>query len=113
MNVLLIDDKCTLFSNTVVFIERNGGAGKFSFLSLFSNEGRNVLIEKGLPENYDKSVVLVKNDKVYLKSSAALQIVKELNGFYPLLYGLIFVPKMIRDRLYDLIAKHRHNILQT
>lgn len=110
MDVLLIDDKCIVCNKMVAFIVRNGGNDKFRFLSLFSDQGKIILKKGGLPENYNKSVVFVKHNKIYLKSSAVLQVVKKLNGLFPLLYGLIIIPKPIRDWVYALIAKHRHNM---
>jgi len=59
------------------------------------------------PENLE-SFILLENDKVYLRSTAALRIAKKLNGLWPLLYGFIIVPRFIRDAVYNYIAKNRY-----
>ena len=107
---LLIDDNCALCNRTVLFIVQNGGKNEFSFLSLYSDEGKVVLTEYGFPANYTESVVLINDGKAYIKSDAVLRVFKKLNGIYPWLYWFIIVPKIIRDGIYNIISKHRHRI---
>lgn len=54
------------------------------------------------------TVVLIKNNRVYIKSNAALEIVKELKGLWFLLYGFKIIPVFIRDWIYDFVAKYRY-----
>jgi predicted DCC family thiol-disulfide oxidoreductase YuxK len=53
---------------------------------------------------------LIKNDKVYIKSAAVLEILKDMPIGWRVLHSGIIVPKTILDYLYDLIAKHRYRI---
>lgn len=56
------------------------------------------------------SIILIKNDQVFIKSAAVLEIIKDLPiGWRVFRIGII-LPKFIRDYLYDLIAKHRYRI---
>ena len=52
--------------------------------------------------------ILVENGKVYDRSTAALKVLKRLNGLWRLFYGFIIVPKFIRDGVYNFIAKNRY-----
>jgi predicted DCC family thiol-disulfide oxidoreductase YuxK len=54
------------------------------------------------------SVILLMNNRVYTKSTAALLIAKKLKGFWPLLYTLIIIPTFIRDAVYAFIAQNRY-----
>jgi predicted DCC family thiol-disulfide oxidoreductase YuxK len=54
------------------------------------------------------SVIYIYKDKAFIKSTAALQIAKKLGGGWPLLYGLIIIPRFIRDWVYGFIAKNRY-----
>lgn len=54
--------------------------------------------------------VLIADDKLYTKSTAALRVSKELKSPLRIIYPLIIFPKFIRDSIYDLIAKHRYKI---
>jgi predicted DCC family thiol-disulfide oxidoreductase YuxK len=109
--VLLIDDECVFCNKTVNFIIDKGGEGKFNFLSIHSEEGKKKINEHGLPDEYTESVVLIRENEVYLKSDAALEVSAELEGVYKTLAWFRFIPQGIRDRVYDLVAKHRHKII--
>jgi predicted DCC family thiol-disulfide oxidoreductase YuxK len=51
---------------------------------------------------------LIEEEKIYTKSSAVLNILKRLDGLWPLLYVFIIVPPFIRNPVYDVIAKYRY-----
>ena len=61
-----------------------------------------------LPKTGFDSFVLIQNGKVFLKSTAALQIAKQLSGPVKLLYGFIIVPSFIRNTVYTVVAKNRY-----
>jgi predicted DCC family thiol-disulfide oxidoreductase YuxK len=65
-----------------------------------------------IPFNMDPrasdTIILLRNNKLYIKSRAALEIIKELTGLWPLLYGLIIVPPFIRNFFYSILAKNRY-----
>lgn len=109
-SIVLVDSDCALCNTSVNFILKHGGENKFEFISIFSPEGKKVLNKINLPENYDQSLVLVENGKIFVKSTAVLRIFKKLSGIYPLIYGFIVVPRQIRDFFYMLISKHRHKL---
>lgn len=83
--------------------------GIFKFASLQSETAKQMLAPYGLDADKLSSVFLLENGRVYHKSSAVLQIAKQLKSFWPL-YLLIIIPKFIRDWLYDLMAKSRYRI---
>ncbi len=55
------------------------------------------------------SIILIENGLIYEKSTAALKISKHLYNGYQLLYIFIILPKVIRDWVYNYIAKNRYN----
>jgi predicted DCC family thiol-disulfide oxidoreductase YuxK len=61
-----------------------------------------------LHESGLNSVILWEEGKISYRSTAALRIVKNLTGAWPLLYVLIIVPAFIRDSVYNWIAKNRY-----
>lgn len=107
--IILFDGVCNLCNSTVVFILQRDKYNRFLFAALQSNTARN-LWKDG--QNYStdlQSIVLLKKDKIYDQSSAALHIAKELSGAWPLLfYMFIWIPKGIRDTLYKFVAKRRY-----
>ena len=79
----------------------------FRFASLQSAIGKDLLMKYKVSNQVD-AVVLIKNNKVYIKSNAALEIIKQLNGLWFLFYGFKIIPFFIRDGVYDLVAKYRY-----
>ncbi len=106
--ILLVDDTCTLCNRSVGFIMKNVGEDRYRFLSLTSAEGRKILGQYGLPEDYNDSLVLISDNKAYIRSDAVLRIAMNLKGLYILIYALIIVPRPVRDAVYSVITKHRH-----
>ena len=105
---ILFDGVCNLCNGFVVFIIKRDPEAKFKFASLQSEEGEKVQEEFNLEPHNIRTMVLVDNDNFYVKSDAALRILKELSGLWPLLYYFIYVPRPIRDFVYDIVAKNRY-----
>jgi predicted DCC family thiol-disulfide oxidoreductase YuxK len=109
-NILLFDGVCNLCNGLVLFIIKRDPAGKFKFASLQSETGQQWLMRIGLVKNEFESFIFIQDDKYYLKSTAALKMLRHLGGVWKLLYVFILVPRPIRDFLYDLIARSRYRI---
>lgn len=106
--VVLFDGPCVLCQGAVRFIARRDPTGRFLFAALESEAGRRLLGEAGWRERAPDSVVLLEDGCVYMESTAALRIVRKLRGAWPLLYGLVVVPRLLRDVVYRWIARNRH-----
>lgn len=105
---ILFDGVCNLCSGFVVFTIKRDPHAKFKFASLQSNEGGNLQKEFGIDTENIKTIVLVENDNYYLKSDAVLRIFKHLDGMWFILYYLIYIPRPIRNFVYDLVANNRY-----
>ncbi len=106
--VILFDGFCNLCTAVVQFVIKRDPSKKFRFASLQSEFGVSVAKKYGLSVNYNQSFILLEDQKIYLRSTAALKLSKSLSGGWPLLYALIIVPKFIRDVVYDFIAQNRY-----
>lgn len=104
-SVILFDGVCNLCQRVVQEIIKRDRQDQFRFASLQSEFGKNIISQYDVVED---SILLLKDDKVLSKSNAALEISKQLSGLYPLLSVFKIVPKNIRDKAYDYIAKHRY-----
>lgn len=107
-DVILFDGVCKLCSASVDFILERDPAGKFAFASLQSDAGQEILSHYGLATNSFDSVVLVKNGRIYQKSSAALEIAAKLKGAWPLMQVFKILPAFLRNGLYDFIGRNRY-----
>jgi len=108
--ILLFDGYCNLCSRLVNFIIKRDKKAKFLFISLQSASGQSLLKKFGLPTDDFDSVVYIRSDKYFLKSSAILHILKELGGIWKLFFIFIIIPNFVRDFIYKIIAKTRYKI---
>jgi predicted DCC family thiol-disulfide oxidoreductase YuxK len=106
--VVLFDGVCNLCNGFVQFLVPRDPEGTFRFASLQSDVGQELLAERGLPTDDLESLVLIEGDDCYVKSSAVLQIAAHLGGVYGLLPPLRFVPRRVRDQIYDFVAARRY-----
>lgn len=109
-NIILFDGICHLCNGTVAFIIRNDPDARFKFSALQSTHGQALLQSHQLVNNTTKTVVYLKEGKVYMKSTAALEVMKALGWPWKVMYVFIVIPKPIRDFMYDLIARWRYRI---
>ncbi|MEO5673238.1 MAG: DUF393 domain-containing protein [Chitinophagales bacterium] len=108
-SIILFDGVCNLCSGFVQFVIRHDDQSGFKFCSLQSNAGGEILKKYNFPSHKLSSVVLIKNDQIFLKSDAVLQIARELKG-WKWFYFLRFIPRSIRNAVYDLAARYRYKI---
>ncbi len=109
MPLILFDGVCNLCESTVHFVVRRDRNKQFRFASLQSEAAEDLLSSHQYDFGTLSSVLLIADDEMYRKSRAALQIVRRLDGAWPLLYYVFFwVPKFIADPVYDFIANRRY-----
>jgi predicted DCC family thiol-disulfide oxidoreductase YuxK len=106
-NIVLFDGVCNLCNRSVDFIIRHEKSHKLQFASLQSDVGKSIVNKSGFDEIPD-SVMLYVDGKLLIRSDAVLAISTYLKR--PYAYGIIFkyVPKILRDSVYNLIAKNRY-----
>ncbi|MDQ2049998.1 DCC1-like thiol-disulfide oxidoreductase family protein [Natronolimnohabitans sp. A-GB9] len=108
--IVLFDGVCNLCHGFVQFIVPRDSEAQFYFASLQSDVGQELLADHGL-EDYDlESVVLIEGDDCYVKSGAVIRIAQHLGGIYRLLGPFRYLPRRLRDWVYDLVAEHRYRI---
>jgi len=107
-HIILFDGICNFCNQSVQLIIRRDRQGRFHFASLQSETGKALLEQYGLNDQGIDSVVYIHRDKAYIKSTAALQIARRLDGPLKILYIFIMLPVRFRDILYDFIAANRY-----
>lgn len=106
-HIILFDGNCNFCSFWVRYVVKRDKTDVFRFTSLQSNKGLELLSKHSVKATID-SVVLIENGKVFIKSTAALRILKYLGGFKSIFYGFIIVPAFVRNFIYDVVAKYRY-----
>lgn len=110
--LLLFDGECTMCNFWVQFIKKRNPKKSIDFLPLQSEKGNLILFKYKIDSSVD-SIVFVWNNKAYIKSSAALQIINQLGLWWKILLIFWLIPKPIRDWGYDVIARNRHRFFAT
>jgi predicted DCC family thiol-disulfide oxidoreductase YuxK len=67
------------------------------------------MVHEKLAHNHEKlsTVIYWDTKKLHTKSSASLHIAKDMRNWISIFYILIIIPPIIRNGIYDYIAKNR------
>ena len=106
--IIFFDGVCNLCNQSVLFVIRHDKKGKFNFAPLQSDYAQQKLNGFHYATQELNTILLLKNGKLFQKSSAVLKICRGLSGLWPLLYGLIIIPTFVRNVLYDWVARNRY-----
>jgi predicted DCC family thiol-disulfide oxidoreductase YuxK len=108
--IILFDGICNLCESSVLFVIKHDKKDIFRFVPLQSDLGKEIVKHIGLNFKHIDSVILYEPGiSYYYKSAAAIEIARDLGGFFHL--GTIFkiIPNGLRNLLYDYIAKNRYS----
>lgn len=106
--ILLFDGVCNLCSRSVQFVLSHDKQNLFHFASLQSPIGQKLLQQYRLNEQPLTSLVLIHKRQAFIRSTAALNIAKLLEGPWLFMNVFRFIPTFIRDGVYNWIANHRY-----
>lgn len=107
--IILFDGVCNLCNSAVQFVIRHDKNDVFRFVALQSELGQDILNHIGInPKNIDSIILYEPGIAYYYKSQAAIEIARNLGGFWH--FGTIFriIPTPIANQLYDYVAKNRY-----
>jgi predicted DCC family thiol-disulfide oxidoreductase YuxK len=103
---ILYDGMCLLCDKFILFIKRADKKSIFRFEAYqgeFGSKYRDMMKMDGYG-----TVGLIYNDKILVKSKAALTILKMLGFPWNLAYVFILIPEFLRDGIYKWVAKNRY-----
>lgn len=106
--LILFDGYCNLCNSSVQFIIARDPGAKFHFSALDSAPARIILEKLTVAGPLPDSMVLIEDNKLFTRSTAALRIARRLRLPWPLLYVFVIIPRPIRDWLYDIVARNRY-----
>lgn len=106
-NIILFDGVCNFCDRSVQFIIKRDKKARYKFASIQSEIGQEIIRKYNVSAHID-SLILVENNRYYVRSSAALRICKHLSFGWRLFYILLIIPKSIRDYIYNFFAKNRY-----
>ena len=107
--IILFDGTCAFCEGWVKFFAARDN-GYFRFGASQTPEAARLLAQHGTTRESARSIILIEDGEVYLRSTAALRIMKRLNAPWRWAAVLLWVPLPIRDAVYRVIAAIRHRI---
>lgn len=109
-DIVLFDGYCNLCSGAVQFILKHERSPTLRFSSLQSETGNRLIGEHGIDSVTTDSIIYIEKNTAYIKSDAAIKIASHLKNPWAIISHTGFIPKVIRDFLYDVIAKNRYRL---
>lgn len=106
--VILFDGVCNLCNSSIIFVIKHDPKDLFRFAPLQSDLGKSLIKKHNIDTTQVDSIILVDQEKAYIKSSAALRIARHLSGGYSLLSIFLIFPAFLRNVVYDYIARNRY-----
>jgi len=106
--IIIFDGECNLCSSSVKFIIERDKKNYFKFISLQNPKAHELV--KGKIEISPDSVILIKDEKTYIRSRAALIISSKLTWPWKIVSCLRIIPSFLIDPIYKLIARNRYKV---
>jgi len=108
-DVILYDGVCVFCSRWIRFVASRDTSRRFRFTAIQSGYGTRLAQAFGInPDDPDTNAV-VHGGVAYFKSDGALTVLSNLPG-WGWVGALRFVPKPLRDAVYNLVARNRYRI---
>ncbi len=107
--IVLFDGVCNLCNASVRYVIDRDKKDIFRFASLQSDIGQKILRHIGADSQYTDSIVLYEPGVAYhYKSSAAIEIAKNLGGLFSISTIFKIIPSFLRNPIYDFVARNRY-----
>ena len=106
--VVLFDGVCNLCNTSVRFLLAYNRKENLHFAPLQSNFAKEIIKDHKLSTSDISTVILIENNKVYTKSTAALKIAEHLIYPWRALIHFKYFPVKFRDSVYNVIARNRY-----
>jgi predicted DCC family thiol-disulfide oxidoreductase YuxK len=108
--IIFFDGVCIFCNSFVKFIVKKDKKNLFKLCPLQSDLAKNFAEEYAFSEDIKNlnSLILLKNNRIFRKSTAAIEIVSELGFPYLAVKIFLLIPRKLRDIFYDYFAKNRY-----
>ncbi|MDQ8027866.1 MAG: thiol-disulfide oxidoreductase DCC family protein [Brevundimonas sp.] len=107
--LILFDGVCVFCSRWVRWVIGHDPQRRFRFVPIQSPTGWALAVRHGIDPDAPQTNAVVLGGRIFFKSDAALTVLGALPGTGGL-KALKAAPRVLRDPLYDLIAKNRYAI---
>ncbi len=108
--IILYDGDCGFCNRSVAYVLKREKKAQIHFAAIQSDFTKDLFDEKNWPQPDLNTFYFIERGKKYEKSSAALRVLRYLK--FPTSWLQVFwiVPRWIRNKCYDFIAKRRQRL---
>ena len=103
--IIIFDGICGFCNKSLDVLMKLDEEKIFKYTSLQGKYVKGLHVEEGLA-----SIIFYKDGTLYYKSTAILKILRSLGGVWIVVNIFYLIPRVVRDAIYDVIAKYRYNI---
>lgn len=107
---ILFDGTCAFCERSVRFIATRDPHGYFRFGASQSPQAAALLAGFGTSRERARSIILIEDGQLFLRSTAPLRIARRLPFPWRLAGSLLWIPSPLRDAAYALVAAIRTRI---
>ena len=108
--ILLYDGVCVLCSRSVTFVLKHEREASIRFVAIQSEEGAAMAAAHGVDPEQPDTFLFVEDGRAYRKSSAVITLLAHLRPPWSFARALRFCPTLLRDWLYDRVARNRYRL---
>jgi predicted DCC family thiol-disulfide oxidoreductase YuxK len=114
--VLLYDGTCGFCNKSIQIVLRHDRQKTMRFAALQSRYAQAIVERHPELAGVDSLILIERDDganeeRVFIRSTAALRVAGYLGGPWRLLQAFLLVPRPLRDYFYDQFARRRHLVL--
>ena len=108
--IILFDGQCKLCNAWCNFIIKHDYELRFKLSSVQSDKGQAILSYLNYPTDNFKTMLYVAKDGCFTQSDAVLEVISQLGWPWRAIKITRFIPKRLRDWMYDRIAINRYRL---
>lgn len=108
--IIIFDGECGFCNKAVLFIAKKDIENKFLLVSNLSKRGQETLNSLGLDKVANKTLILIKDNKHFVKGKAIKKIAKEIRISMILLFVLRIIPNQLLNFGYSIFSRIRKKI---
>lgn len=108
-SIIIFDGECNLCNGVVGWLLGLVPPESFDFVAFQSPKGQSLLGAFGFPKKELTTVILIDTFGAYTHSDGFLKIISQIPKWKLLAALLAFVPRILRDSIYNLASKNRVN----
>lgn len=106
-SIILFDTSSSLHKEYICFIEKREMENTLNFFAFQSEIGQALIKKLNFSKAQLSFIILLENGQYYTQSTAFLKLTRYLKGGWSLARIFLFVPKVIRDSVFQQFLKSK------